>query len=117
MTTTTKKTKAQARGKAATKGSTPKAAKRAPTRKEAATEPRPSKGQTPTGEPRAGSKQAQLIAMLRRPEGATISGVTEAFNWQAHTARAVISTLAKRLGAKVEAERKEGVMVYRLPPA
>lgn len=115
MTTTTRKTKAQAKGKAATKRPAPK-----PTKKQAVTEPKPSKGQTPpkpTGEPREGSKQAQLMAMLRRPEGTTISEVTEAFGWQAHTARAVISTLAKRLGVKVEAERKEGVMVYRLPSA
>ena len=48
-------------------------------------------------------------------EGATITDIAEAFNWEPHTARAVISTLAKRLGVKVEAERKEGVLVYRLP--
>jgi hypothetical protein len=34
---------------------------------------------------RDGSKQAAVIAMLRRPEGATIAQIVEATNWRAHT--------------------------------
>jgi hypothetical protein len=36
--------------------------------------------------PRAGTKQAMLIAMLRSPEGATIAEIVVASGWQAHYA-------------------------------
>jgi hypothetical protein len=39
---------------------------------------------------RDGTKQAQLIAMLRRPEGATIAQIVEATGWQPHYADARI---------------------------
>ena len=38
------------------------------------------------GKARQGTKQAQLIAMLRRPEGATIAQIVEATGWQPHYA-------------------------------
>jgi len=37
---------------------------------------------------RAGTKQAMLIAMLQKPEGATIAELAAATGWQAHTVRA-----------------------------
>jgi Protein of unknown function (DUF3489) len=40
---------------------------------------------------RADTKQAQLIAMLRRPKGATIDEIAEALSWQAHTLRGAIA--------------------------
>ncbi len=56
--------------------------------------------------PRAESKQAQLIAMLKRPDGATIAEVVEALQWQAHTARGAISgALKKKLGLTIESEK------------
>ena len=56
--------------------------------------------------PRTESKQAQLIAMLRRPEGATIAEVVEALQWQSHTARGAISgALKKKLGLTIESEK------------
>jgi Protein of unknown function (DUF3489) len=36
---------------------------------------------------RDGSKQAQLIAMLRRAKGATVDEIAEALSWQPHTVR------------------------------
>lgn len=39
---------------------------------------------------RENSKQAQVIAMLKRPEGATVAQICEATNWQAHYADAQI---------------------------
>jgi hypothetical protein len=36
---------------------------------------------------RDGSKQAQLIAMLRRAKGATVDEIGEALSWQRHTVR------------------------------
>src|SRR5690349_2011971 len=34
--------------------------------------------------PREGTKQAQVLAMLRRPEGATVAQIADAANWQPH---------------------------------
>ena len=68
---------------------------------------------------REGTKQATLIAMLRRPEGATIDQIVEATQWQPHTVRgAFAAALKKRLGLTVTSEKAEdGARVYRLPPA
>ena len=66
---------------------------------------------------RAGTKQAQIIAMLQRPEGATIAEIVEATSWQAHTARGTISgALKKKLGLRIASEKVEGRgRVYKLP--
>ena len=54
---------------------------------------------TRVGKARAGTKQAALIAMLQRPEGATIAEIVAATNWQSHTVRgAFAGALKKRLG-------------------
>ncbi|WP_431266844.1 DUF3489 domain-containing protein [Dankookia sp. P2] len=37
--------------------------------------------------PREGTKQQQVLAMLRRPEGATVVQIAEATGWQTHTVR------------------------------
>ena len=64
---------------------------------------------------RAGTKQAMLIAMLQRPEGASIAEIVEATGWMGHTARGAISgVLKKRLGLLITTERSEGRgTVYR----
>jgi len=71
-----------------------------------------------TGTPRKardGSKQAQLIAMLERPEGATIAQIVAATGWQPHTVRgAIAGALKKKLGLTVTSERIEGERIYRL---
>ena len=65
---------------------------------------------------RAGTKQAQIIAMLQRPEGATVAEMVEATGWLGHTVRSSISgTLKKKLGLPISAEKAEGMgTVYRL---
>lgn len=72
-----------------------------------------------TRTPRAGTKQASLIAMLRAPDGATIEEITAATGWQAHTVRgAIAGALKKKLGLEVSSEKVEGRgRVYRLPAA
>jgi hypothetical protein len=60
--------------------------------------------------PRAGTKQAQMIEMLRRPEGATVEQIAAATGWQHHTIRGAISgALKKKLGLTVEATRTREV--------
>ena len=57
---------------------------------------------------RDGSKQAQLIAMLRRAKGATIDEIAEALSWQPHTVRgAIAGALKKKLGLEVTSEKDE----------
>ena len=69
---------------------------------QAPTEPRERKS-------REGTKQAQLIAMLKRPEGATIAEIVEATGWQPHTVRgALAGALKKRLGLERDVGEDRG---------
>jgi hypothetical protein len=64
---------------------------------------------------REGTKQAKIIAMLQRPEGASVAEMVEATSWQPHTVRGSISGgLKKKLGLQISAEKVEGRgTVYR----
>ena len=59
---------------------------------------------------------AMLIAMLKRPEGASIAEIVAATGWLGHTSRGVISgVLKKRLGLAVTSIKEESRgQVYRL---
>jgi hypothetical protein len=60
--------------------------------------------------PRAGTKQALMIEMLKRPKGATVEQIAAATGWQHHTIRGAISgALKKKLGLTVEATRTREV--------
>ncbi|WP_287882862.1 MULTISPECIES: DUF3489 domain-containing protein [Paracoccus] len=65
---------------------------------------------------RAGTKQAQIIALLQRPEGASIAEIVETTGWQAHSVRGMISgALKKKLGLSITMEKVEGRgTVYRI---
>jgi Protein of unknown function (DUF3489) len=94
-----------------------KRAKSKPARgKKVSTTARASREPEPAGEPsaqltpRSGTKQAQMIEMLRRPEGATVEQIAAATGWQHHTIRGAISgALKKKLGLTVEATRTREV--------
>ncbi|WP_147156934.1 DUF3489 domain-containing protein [Reyranella soli] len=62
------------------------------------------------------SKAAQLEAMLRRPQGATISQIASALGWQPHTIRAAISTGPRKTKGLTVTITKEanGERVYRV---
>ena len=65
-------------------------------------------GRKPT--PRAGTKQALMIELLKRPEGATVEQIAEVTGWQKHTIRGAISgALKKKLGLTVETTRTREV--------
>lgn len=66
---------------------------------------------------REGSKQAQLIAMLRGTKGATIDEIAKALSWQPHTVRgAIAGALKKKLGLDVTSEKDEKRgRIYRIP--
>ena len=62
------------------------------------------------------SKQGEVIAMLRRPEGATIDEIASAMSWQRHTVRGLFSgTLKKKLGLALASAPEERGRVYRIP--
>jgi hypothetical protein len=65
---------------------------------------------------REGSKKAQVLDLLRRPEGATLANIMEATGWQAHSVRGFISGgLGKKMGLTVESlKTPEGARAYRL---
>jgi hypothetical protein len=66
--------------------------------------------------PRPDSKQALLVDLLRRKEGATIAEAVKATGWQPHSVRGAISgTLKKKLGLAVTSEKVEDRgRVYRI---
>ena len=70
----------------------------------------------PARKPREGTKQEALIAMLKRPEGASIAEIMEATTWQAHSIRGFIAgALKKKLGLDVTSEKIETRgRVYRI---
>ena len=89
---------------------TPPVAETAPTDAlNAPTAPKPRKT-------REGTKQAQLIAMLRAEGGATIDEIVAATGWQPHTVRgAMAGALKKKLGLTIESEKVESRgRVYRI---
>jgi hypothetical protein len=52
------------------------------------------------------TKQSQVLAMLRSPDGATVAQIAEAMSWEPHTVRGFFAGLKKRRGiAVIAAER------------
>ena len=65
---------------------------------------------------RENTKQAQIIAMLQRPEGATIGQIVEATGWQPHTVRGTFAgAFKKKLGLTLSSSKDDhGQRVYRI---
>ncbi|NVO05714.1 MAG: DUF3489 domain-containing protein [Rhodoferax sp.] len=65
---------------------------------------------------RDNSKQARVIAMLKRPDGATIDQICEATGWQAHTVRGTFAgAFKKKLGLNIASQKATGEQrVYRI---
>ena len=69
----------------------------------------------PQSDAKRPSKQEEVIAMLRRAEGATVDEVVSATGWQRHTVRGVFSgTLKKKLGLTLASAKEERGRVYRI---
>jgi len=64
--------------------------------------------------PRKGSKLASVMALLGRPEGATIGVLMEATGWLPHTTRAAITGVRKRGYSVVLDRSAQGASVYRI---
>ena len=69
----------------------------------------------PQSDTKGPSKQAAVIAMLQRPEGATVEEVASAMGWQRHTVRGLFSgALKKKLGLALASAKEERGRVYRI---
>jgi hypothetical protein len=96
---------APAKGKSARKAS---AVKNAPRAKQAAQVPEVSVAGR-------GSKKAEVISMLRRKNGATLSEIMRTMGWQKHTVRGFMAGAMKKAGHTVESFKPAGgERTYRL---
>jgi Protein of unknown function (DUF3489) len=70
--------------------------------------------QAEAGEPRGGSKRAQIIALMQRKMGASLDEMIEATGWLPHTTRAALTGLRHQGHAIAKSKNEAGTTVYRL---
>jgi hypothetical protein len=64
------------------------------------------------------TKQGQLLALLRRPQGTTLEHAAKTLAWQPHSVRGMISgVLKKRLDLIVTSEKGDSGRIYRVASA
>jgi hypothetical protein len=73
----------------------------------------PAKKATP---PERGTKTAKILALLKRPGGASLQQLSKATGWQAHSVRGFLSgTLKKKMGLRVTSTKViDGDRTYRI---
>ena len=66
--------------------------------------------------PQANSKQAEVISLLRRPQGSTIPAIMKATGWQQHSVRGFFAgVVRKKLGLMLQSDKSNGGdHVYRI---
>jgi len=105
-TSTAEKPKATKRGRVGGQGTHV-----APKRGRAAKKASPAKKAPKAANERAireGSKAAQVLDLLKRPEGAKLAELMKATGWQAHSVRGFLSgTISKKMGMAVASTKAE----------
>jgi len=62
-----------------------------------------------------GSKQDGIIALLRRPDGASINVLVKSTGWQPHSVRGFLAgTVRKKLKLQLESQKVDGTRTYRI---
>ena len=66
----------------------------------------PAEESNPVRKMRKGTKQARIITMLQRPEGATVEQIAKEVEWQSHTVRGFLAgVVKKKLGLNLTTQR------------
>ena len=69
----------------------------------------------PAGRNRTDSKQARVIEMLRRHQGATVTAIIKTTGWQPHSVRGFLAgVVRKKLGLTLISEKSGDERVYRI---
>lgn len=78
----------------------------------------PSRGKAPETESARlkSTKTAHILALMKRPTGATLSEIMSLSGWQPHSVRGFISAHSKKTGVRVESFKRNGERVYRIRP-
>jgi uncharacterized membrane protein len=91
----------------------PDAPKAQASNKKAASRQEAAPAQKDAKQAREGSKKAEVLELLRRPQGATLAEIQSLTRWAPHTIRGLVSTLGKKM--KVESfKTPDGERAYRL---
>jgi len=83
--------------------------------RKASRKPKKQRTKHPKRPVRSNSKQAQVLAMLRRANGATIPAIMDKIGWQAHSVRGFLAgTVRTKLGLTLVSEKIGDKRIYRI---
>lgn len=72
----------------------------------------------PSGKGATGSKQDDVLSLLRRPEGASLDALVKATGWQKHSVRGFLAgTVRKKLKLPLVSEKVDNIRTYRIGKA
>jgi len=71
----------------------------------------------PIKHPQKGTRAAQLVAMLKRKQGATLPDIVKATAWKPHTARAALTGIRKRGFAINSSKADDKERIYHIAEA
>lgn len=72
------------------------------------------RSKTGVDDERQPTKTERIVALLKRPSGATLQEIMAATNWQAHSVRGFLSQLRRRSGHRIKSFRRGTERAYRI---